>query len=93
MAQPLLKELDLTAEDLIVLYDELAFPLGTLAHTRNAVRANGHNGVKSISAALGTEEWTSHSSRHRQTAHSKAVAKSKAGGTGVSARAHAQEQN
>ena len=52
----LLQELELTAEDLIVLYDELAFPLGTLriAHRGSA---NGHNGVKSISGVLGTEEW------------------------------------
>jgi PTH1 family peptidyl-tRNA hydrolase len=52
----LLKELELSAEDLIVLYDELAFPLGTLRIAQRG-SANGHNGVKSISAALGTEEW------------------------------------
>jgi PTH1 family peptidyl-tRNA hydrolase len=56
----LLKELELDAanpaEDLIVLYDELAFPLGQF---RIAARgsANGHNGIKSILASLGTEEW------------------------------------
>ncbi len=44
------------SEDLIVLYDELAFPLGRLRISANG-RANGHNGVKSISGALGTEEW------------------------------------
>ena len=44
------------SEDMIVLYDELAFPLGTLRiHERGS--AGGHNGVKSISGALGTEEW------------------------------------
>ena len=43
-------------EDLIVLYDELAFPLGTI-RIRERGSANGHNGVKSISGALGTEEW------------------------------------
>lgn len=52
----LLKELDLGVEDLAVLYDELAFPLGTLRLAQRG-SANGHNGVKSISAALGTEEW------------------------------------
>jgi len=52
----LLKELELGPEDLIVLYDELAFPLGTLRIAQRG-SANGHNGVKSISAALGTEEW------------------------------------
>lgn len=52
----LLKELNLGIEDLIVLYDELAFPLGTLRLAQRG-SANGHNGVKSISASLGTEEW------------------------------------
>lgn len=52
----LMKELELEAEDLIVLYDELAFPLGTLRLAQRG-SANGHNGVKSVSAALGTEEW------------------------------------
>jgi len=49
-------ELQIPSEDLIVLYDELAFPLGRLRISVNG-RANGHNGVKSISGALGTEEW------------------------------------
>ena len=49
-------ELQIPSEDLIVLYDELAFPLGRLRISANG-RANGHNGVKSISGALGTEEW------------------------------------
>ena len=53
----LLQELDLGVEDLIVLYDELAIPLGTL-RIRERGSAVGHNGVKSISAMLGTEEWT-----------------------------------
>jgi len=52
----LLQELELGVEDLIVLYDELAIPLGTL-RIRERGSAGGHNGVKSISAALGTEEW------------------------------------
>jgi peptidyl-tRNA hydrolase, PTH1 family len=53
----LLEELELDAEDLIVLYDELAFPLGTLRLAQRG-SANGHNGVKSVSGVLGTEEWT-----------------------------------
>jgi PTH1 family peptidyl-tRNA hydrolase len=53
----LLKELELGVEDLIVLYDELAIPLGTL-RIRERGSAAGHNGVKSISGMLGTEEWT-----------------------------------
>src|SRR5271154_1135456 len=52
----LLSELEIGIEDLIVLYDELAIPLGTL-RIRERGSAGGHNGVKSISAALGTEEW------------------------------------
>ena len=52
----LLQELELDVEDLIVLYDELAFPLGTLRLAQRG-SANGHNGVKSVSGVLGTEEW------------------------------------
>jgi peptidyl-tRNA hydrolase, PTH1 family len=44
------------AEDVIVLYDELAFPLGRFRVSQRG-SSNGHNGVKSISGALGTEEW------------------------------------
>jgi PTH1 family peptidyl-tRNA hydrolase len=53
----LLRELELGVEDLIVLYDELAIPLGTI-RIRERGSAAGHNGVKSISGELGTEEWT-----------------------------------
>jgi peptidyl-tRNA hydrolase len=54
----LVQELDLAipSTDLIVLYDELAIPLGTI-RIRERGSANGHNGVKSISGVLGTEEW------------------------------------
>jgi PTH1 family peptidyl-tRNA hydrolase len=52
----LLKEFELGIEDLIVLYDELAFPLGTLRLAERGSAA-GHNGVKSISAELGTQDW------------------------------------
>ena len=44
------------ARDLSVLYDELAFPLGTLRVAASG-SSNGHNGVKSIAGALGTEAW------------------------------------
>ena len=44
------------AQDLIVLYDELAFPLGRLNVKQNG-SANGHNGIKSILGSLGTDEW------------------------------------
>ncbi len=54
----LLHELELgaPAEELIVLYDELAFPLGRLNIKQNG-SANGHNGIKSILSVLGTDEW------------------------------------
>jgi PTH1 family peptidyl-tRNA hydrolase len=53
----LVQEFEVKAsEDVIVLYDELALPLGTI-RIRERGSANGHNGVKSISGALGTEEW------------------------------------
>lgn len=44
------------SEDIIVLYDELALPLGRLRINERG-SANGHNGVRSISGVLGTEEW------------------------------------
>jgi PTH1 family peptidyl-tRNA hydrolase len=52
----LLDELELEDNDMIVLYDELAFPLGTIRLAERG-SANGHNGAKSVSAALGSEEW------------------------------------
>lgn len=58
----LMKELELAhqpgrpAEDIIVLYDELAIPMGQI-RIRERGSAGGHNGVKSISGTLGTEEW------------------------------------
>ncbi|MGI4830404.1 MAG: aminoacyl-tRNA hydrolase [Janthinobacterium lividum] len=53
----LLTDLSLPVEDLIVLYDELAIPTGQI-RIRERGSAGGHNGVKSISGVLGTEEWT-----------------------------------
>ncbi len=54
----LLQELELEqpAEDLIVIYDELAFPLGRL-NIKQDGSANGHNGIKSILSSLGTDKW------------------------------------
>ena len=54
----LVRELEITipSQDLIVIYDELDLPLGTI-RIRERGSANGHNGVKSVSGALGTEEW------------------------------------
>ncbi len=43
-------------EDLIVVQDELDFPLGTLRiHTRRS--SAGHNGIESIIGALGTQDF------------------------------------
>lgn len=42
--------------DLLVLYDELALPLGAL-RLRERGSAGGHNGAKSIIGALGSEDW------------------------------------
>lgn len=54
---PLVSEYGLEpARDVIVLYDELAFPLGEFRLRPNG-SSNGHNGVKSITGALGTEDW------------------------------------
>jgi peptidyl-tRNA hydrolase, PTH1 family len=49
-------EIPVPSADLIVIHDELAFPLGRMKIAERG-SANGHNGVKSISGALGTEEW------------------------------------
>jgi PTH1 family peptidyl-tRNA hydrolase len=49
-------EIPIPSPDLIVIYDELAFPLGKFKIAERG-SANGHNGVKSISGTLGTEEW------------------------------------
>jgi PTH1 family peptidyl-tRNA hydrolase len=54
----LVRELEIAvpSQDVIVIYDELALPLGTI-RIRERGSANGHNGAKSISSALGTDEW------------------------------------
>jgi PTH1 family peptidyl-tRNA hydrolase len=49
-------EIPVPSHDVMVIYDELDLPLGTI-RIRERGSANGHNGVKSISGALGTEEW------------------------------------
>ncbi|HEX4284459.1 MAG TPA: aminoacyl-tRNA hydrolase [Terracidiphilus sp.] len=44
------------AKDLLVLYDELDLPLGTLKIRERGSPA-GHNGARSVTSALGSEEW------------------------------------
>ena len=43
--------------DLLVLYDELALPMGAL-RVRERGSPAGHNGARSVSGALRTDEWT-----------------------------------
>jgi peptidyl-tRNA hydrolase, PTH1 family len=49
------EDLDVS-RDLIVVYDELDFPLGTIRIKQNGSSA-GHNGVESIIGGLGTDEF------------------------------------
>jgi PTH1 family peptidyl-tRNA hydrolase len=44
------------AEDLLVIYDELDLKLGTLKIRERGSTA-GHNGARSVTGALGTQEW------------------------------------
>jgi PTH1 family peptidyl-tRNA hydrolase len=53
----LLERYELTADRLILVYDELALPFGEI-RIRPKGSAAGHNGVKSVISALGTQEFT-----------------------------------
>jgi PTH1 family peptidyl-tRNA hydrolase len=44
------------ARDLLVIYDELDLPLGTIKIKERGSPA-GHNGARSVTAALGSQEW------------------------------------
>jgi len=52
----LVEEFGADRKNLLVLYDELALPLGTL-RVRAGGSSGGHNGAGSINGALGAEEW------------------------------------
>lgn len=53
----LVKELEVDPQrDVIVLYDDIALPLGSI-RVRERGGSGGHNGVQSITGALGTAEW------------------------------------
>lgn len=53
----LVQDLDLEpVADLLVVYDELALPLGAI-RLGTGGSSGGHNGAKSINALLGTERW------------------------------------
>jgi PTH1 family peptidyl-tRNA hydrolase len=53
----LVEEFDVQRDNLLVLYDELALPLGTL-RVRAGGSSGGHNGARSVNGALGSEEWS-----------------------------------
>ncbi|MSQ12126.1 MAG: aminoacyl-tRNA hydrolase [Dehalococcoidia bacterium] len=52
----LLDRHDLSPKELVLVYDELALPLGSV-RIRPFGSAGGHNGVKSVIATLGTESF------------------------------------
>lgn len=54
---PLLRMLQLTPQDLVVVSDEMDLPLGRLRIRREG-SAGGHNGLKSLIQHLGTQEFT-----------------------------------
>jgi PTH1 family peptidyl-tRNA hydrolase len=55
--EALVRELEIDpGRDLVVMYDELALPLGTL-RVRTGGSDGGHNGAKSINGALRMQEW------------------------------------
>jgi len=53
----LLERYEVTTDRLILVYDELALPFGEI-RVRPKGSAAGHNGVKSVISALGTQEFT-----------------------------------
>jgi len=53
---PVFERFESAARDLIVIYDDLALPLGKL-RIRQKGSAGGHNGIKSIISALGSDEF------------------------------------
>ena len=53
---PVLERFDATAADLIVVYDDLALPLGKL-RVRQKGSAGGHNGIKSLISTIGSDEF------------------------------------
>lgn len=54
--RPLMDYFDIALEDLIVIYDDLDLPVGRI-RLRQKGSAGGHNGVKSIIAHVGSQEF------------------------------------
>jgi peptidyl-tRNA hydrolase, PTH1 family len=53
---PVFERFESTARDMIVVYDDLALPLGKL-RVRQKGSAGGHNGIKSIVSTLESDEF------------------------------------
>jgi len=53
---PVFEHFESSARDIIVVYDDLALPLGKL-RVRQKGSAGGHNGIKSIISTLGSDEF------------------------------------
>jgi len=53
---PVFERFEATAGDMIVVYDDVALPLGKL-RVRQKGSAGGHNGIKSIISTLGSDEF------------------------------------
>jgi peptidyl-tRNA hydrolase, PTH1 family len=54
---PLMQRYYLSMDDLIVIHDDLDLPLGKIRIRRDS-SAGGHNGIKSIIACLGSQDFT-----------------------------------
>jgi PTH1 family peptidyl-tRNA hydrolase len=53
---PVLERFESTVQDVIVVYDDLALPLGKL-RLRQKGSAGGHNGIKSLISTFGSDEF------------------------------------
>ena len=53
---PVFERFESSAQDMIVVYDDLALPLGKL-RVRQKGSAGGHNGIKSLISTLGSDEF------------------------------------
>lgn len=53
---PLMRYFKLSPEQVLVIYDDISFPVGTL-RLRAAGSAGGHNGMKSLIAHMGSERF------------------------------------
>ncbi|MBF0780137.1 MULTISPECIES: aminoacyl-tRNA hydrolase [unclassified Granulicatella] len=54
--KPLMKDMNVTPNDLVVIYDDMDLPIGKI-RLRQKGSAGGHNGVKSLIQNLGTPEF------------------------------------